>query len=190
MNERLETDPTMQNSARFINKSIQFRSQISVMKFPSYINIDKFLYWLAGAICTMNNDGFTHNYALYHNNVTGLFEFIPWDYDATWGRKVDGGVMQCDYVQSKEKRKITFAICIMRVPEFRELYRNILDEILETKFTVDYMESKIRSLHEALRPHVLLDPYKKGKIDAFDKEPEFIFQFIRDRNSLFEKATC
>ena len=76
---------------------------------------------------------------------------------------------------------------ILRVPEFRELYRNILDEILETKFTVDYMESKIRSLHEALRPHVLLDPYKKAKIDTFDKEPEFILQFIRDRNSYLKK---
>ena len=45
------------------------------------------------------------------------------------------------------------------------------------------MESKIVSLHEALRPHILLDPYKKKTIDKFDSEPEFIFQFIRDRNS-------
>ena len=75
----------------------------------------------------------------------------------------------------------------MRVPEFRKLYRNILDEILETKFTVDYMESKVRSLHEALRPHVLLDPYKKTKIDTFDQEPEFILQFIRDRNNYLKK---
>ena len=44
----------------------------------------------------------------------------------------------------------------MRVPEFRKLYRNILDEVLETKFTVEYMESKVLSLHEALRPHILL----------------------------------
>ena len=35
----------------------------------------------------MNNDGFTHNYALYRNSETGLFEIIPWDYDATWGRR-------------------------------------------------------------------------------------------------------
>jgi spore coat protein H len=159
-----------------------FRDEIS-----HYLNIDKFLYWLAGAICTMNNDGFTHNYALYHNNVTGLFEFIPWDYDATWGRKVDGGVMQCDYVHIEGKKSNHLCYLILRVPEFRELYRNILDEILETKFTVDYMESKIRSLHEALRPHFLLDPYKKAKIDVFDKEPEFILQFIRDRNSYLKK---
>ena len=66
----------------------------------------------------MNNDGFTHNYALYHNSVTGLFEFIPWDYDATWGRKVDGGVMHYDYVQLKEKEQspLLFSYAGSRIP--------------------------------------------------------------------------
>ena len=168
---------------KFINRVntiplCDFRDEIS-----RYINIDKFLYWLAGAVCTMNNDGFTHNYALYHNNETGLIEFIPWDYDATWGRKVDGGIMQSDYVHIEGKKSNHLCYLLLRVPEFRAQYRNILIDILETKFTVDHMESKIRSLHEALRPYVLIDPYKKAKIDAFDSEPEFILQFIRDRNS-------
>ena len=157
------------------------------MKFPSIINIDKFLRWLAGAVCTMNNDGFTHNYALYHNSETALFEIIPWDYDATWGRKVDGGVMHYNYVPIEGKKSNHLCYLLMRVPEFRKLYRNILEEVLETKFTVEYMESKVLSLHEALRPHILPDPYKKKAIDKFDREPDFIFQFIRDRNNYLKK---
>lgn len=155
-----------------------FSSEIS-----RYIDINKFLRWLAGAVCSMNNDGFTHNYALYRNSETGLFEIIPWDYDGTWGRKVDGGSMRYDYVPIDGKKNNHLCYLIMRVPEFRKLYKNILSEILETKFTVDYMENKIVTLHEALRPHILLDPYKQGAISIFDSEPNFIYQFIRDRNN-------
>ncbi|WP_342506586.1 CotH kinase family protein [Sporosarcina sp. FSL K6-2383] len=164
---------------------------VPLADFPHEIsqsfNIDRLLRWLAGAVCTMNNDGFTHNYALYRNSGTGLFEIIPWDYDATWGRKVDGGIMPYDYVPLEGKKSNHLCYLLMRVPEFRKFYRDILEEILETKFTVDYMESNVVSLHEALRPHILLDPYKKSKIDAFDSEPELIFQFIRDRNSFLKE---
>jgi spore coat protein H len=152
-----------------------------------YIHMDKYLHWLAGAICTMNNDGFTHNYALYRNSETGLFEIIPWDYDATWGRKVSGGVMRYDYVAIEGKKDNNLSCLLLQVPEFRKLYRNILEEILETKFTVEYLEEKVVSLHQALRPHILLDPYKKKKIETFDGEPEFIFQFIRERSSYLKK---
>ena len=31
------------------------------------------------------------------------------------------------------------------------------------------------------------DPYKKRTIDTFDREPEFILQFIRDRNNYLKK---
>lgn len=155
-----------------------FQNEIS-----RYINIDKILRWLAGAVCSMNNDGFTHNYALYRNSETGLFEIIPWDYDATWGRRINGGIMASNYVPIEGKKNNHLCYLLMRVPEFRKRYRSILEEILETKFTVDYMESKIVALHEALRPHILLDPYKKKAIDIFNSEPDFICQFIRDRNS-------
>ncbi len=156
-------------------------------EIPHHLNIDTFLRWLVGAVCTMNNDGFTHNYALYRNNETGLFEIIPWDYDATWGRKVDGGLMGHNYVPIKGKKDNHLCRLLLKVPEFRKLYRNILEETLETKFTVKYLENKVISLHESLRPHILLDPYKKKTIDTFDEEPEFIFQFIRKRNNYLKK---
>lgn len=160
-------------------------------KFPDevsqYINIDKYLSWLVGAVCTMNNDGFTHNYALYRNSETGLFEIMPWDYDATWGRRINGEIMEHTYVPIVGKKKNNLSHLLLQVPEFRKLYKNTLEETLETKFTVEYMENKVLSLHQCLRPHILLDPYKKKKIDKFDNEPEQIFQFIRDRNNYLKE---
>ena len=95
--------------------------------------------------------------------------------------------MSADYVPLDGKKNNHLLYLLMRVPAFRKLYKNILEEILETKFTVDYMESKIVALHEALRPHILLDPYKKKAIDIFNSEPDFIVQFTRDRNIYLKK---
>ena len=152
-----------------------------------YINMDKYLHWLVGAICTMNNDGFTHNYALYRNSETRMFEILPWDYDATWGRKVSGGIMEHTYVPIEGKKGNHLLYLLIQLPEFRRLYKEVLEEILETKFTVKYMENKVLDLQQLVRPNLLLDPYKNNKVDIFDNEPEIIFQFIRDRNNYLKE---
>ena len=151
------------------------------------LNMENYLLWLVGAVCTMNNDGFTHNYALYRNSDTGLFEKLPWDYDATWGRKVSGGIMEHTYVPIEGKKGNHLLNLLFQIPEFRKRYKEMLEEILETKFTVKYLEDKVFSLHQIVRPHILLDPYKKKKIDIFDDEPELIFQFIRNRNEYLKE---
>ncbi|MFK2825197.1 CotH kinase family protein [Bacillus sp. B190/17] len=166
----------------FINKVNTTPPSKFYDEISQHLNMDTFLRWLVGAVCTMNNDGFTHNYALYRNSETSLFEILPWDYDATWGRKVDGGIMRYDYVPPGGKMNNQLCFLLPKVPELRKLYRDLLEETLETKFTINYLEDKVMSLHESLRPNVLLDPYKKRKIEIFDGEPEIIFQFIRDRS--------
>lgn len=175
----------------YVIEMVKQINTVPLSDFPliasQYIEINKYARWLAGAVCTMNNDGFTHNYALYRNSETGLFEIIPWDYDATWGRKINGGIMKHDYVPIGGREANHLSFLLLQTPGFRKLYKEILEEILETKFTVQYLEKKVTSLHQALRPHVLRDPYKKKAIDIFDGEPEFIFQFIRDRADFLKK---
>ncbi|MGG5252850.1 CotH kinase family protein [Neobacillus sp. SM06] len=144
------------------------------------LDIDKYLRWLAGVVCTQNYDGFVHNYALYQNNETGLFEIIPWDYDATWGRDIHGDVMEFDYVRAQGFNTLTARL--LGVSSFRRQYGNILKAILEEQFTVDTMTAKVEKMHNLLRPFVAQDPYIQKNIEAFDQEPEFIYQFIRDRN--------
>ena len=75
-----------------------------------YVNVDKYLRWLAGVIFTQNFDGFVHNYALYRNGETSLFEVIPWDYDATWGRDVNGESMEEDYLRIEGFNTLTARI--------------------------------------------------------------------------------
>ncbi|BCB02962.1 CotH kinase family protein [Bacillus sp. KH172YL63] len=169
-------------------RTINTPSRLSFQKeIPKVLNVENYLRWLAGAVCTMNNDGFTHNYALYRDGEKKQFNIIPWDYDATFGRKVNGGVMEWDYLPLTGKSKNHLTAQLMKSSSFRNMYKKILEELLETIFTVNYLEEKVMTLHTALRPYVLMDPHFQDNIDAYDEEPAFIFQFIKDRNAFLKR---
>lgn len=145
-----------------------------------YVDIEKYLLWLCGVVCTQNYDGFIHNYALYQNGETKLYQMIPWDYDATWGRNWNGQIMEYNYVPIEGYNTLTARL--LDVKDIRNQYRLLLEEILETSFTVEALEPRITSLHKQLSPYLSLDPYKKKSINMFDSEPDFILRFISDRN--------
>ncbi|MEY9974314.1 spore coat protein H [Lysinibacillus sp. RC46] len=144
-----------------------------------YFNVNQYLSWLAGAVFTQNFDGFVHNYALYQNSETRQFEVIPWDYDATWGRDVNGKVMEEDYLRIEGFNTLTARI--LDVKTFRRQYKNLLKVILNNQFNVNYLKPKIQGMHNLIRPYIQKDPYKKDDIHLFDKEPEYILDYIEAR---------
>ena len=147
--------------------------------------MDKYLRWLAGVVFTQNFDGFVHNYALYRNKENGLYEIIPWDYDATWGRDVNGEEMESDYLRITGFNTLTARI--LDVKTFRNQYKSLLMDIVSNQFTVDYLKPKIVGMHSLLRPYLLLDPHKKDSIDLFDQEPDYIFRFIEERSAFIKR---
>ncbi|MFS0576287.1 CotH kinase family protein [Sporosarcina sp. 179-K 3D1 HS] len=144
-----------------------------------YMNVDKYLRWLAGVVLTQNFDGFVHNYALYQNRETGQYEIIPWDYDATWGRDVNGEEMRSDYLRMEGFNTLTARI--LDCQTYRRQYKKLLEEILHNQFTLAYLQPKIESMYRFIRPYLLMDPYKRESIDFFDQEPEYIYRFIEAR---------
>ncbi|MFJ7829754.1 CotH kinase family protein [Peribacillus sp. NPDC097284] len=144
-----------------------------------YVNVEKYLRWLAGVVFTQNYDGFVHNYALYRNGETGLFEIIPWDYDATWGRDVNGKVMEEDYVGIRGFNTLTARI--LDINTFRKRYQSLLKEIMNNQFNVEYMEPIIQGMHSLIKPYVPRDRYVRDNIEAFENEPNFILKYIEAR---------
>ncbi|WP_028400012.1 CotH kinase family protein [Ectobacillus panaciterrae] len=149
-------------------------------KIVKYVDVEKYLRWLAGIVCTSNFDGFVHNYALYRNGETGLFEIIPWDYDATWGRDVQGRLLEHDYIRIQGYN--TLSARLLDVASFRRRYSEIIRKVLDEQFTIAYMKPRVEDLHSLLRPYILKDPHVKDHIEKFDGEPEIIFQYIKKRN--------
>ncbi|NVL73129.1 CotH kinase family protein, partial [Escherichia coli] len=87
----------------------------------------------------------------YHNDETNLFEVIPWDYDATWGRDVQGRPLKHEYIRIQGYN--TLSARLLDIHVFRKQYRSILEEILEEQLTVSLMMPKVESLCEAIRPY-------------------------------------
>ncbi|MEH7354194.1 CotH kinase family protein [Neobacillus drentensis] len=154
-------------------------------EIPKYVDIEKYLSWMAGIIFTSNYDGFVHNYALYRNDNTGLFQVIPWDYDATWGRDVNGKIMEANYVPISGFNTLTARL--LDVDHYRKRYRNLLGEIMNHQFTTEFMMPKVEKMLQLIRPYVLQDPYKKQDINMFDKESEVISQYIKERRKYLQR---
>ncbi|WML31104.1 CotH kinase family protein [Neobacillus sp. OS1-32] len=146
-----------------------------------YVNVDRYLRWVAGIIFTSNYDGFVHNYSLYRNGETGLFEVIPWDYDATWGRDVNGKLMEADYVPIKGFNTLTARL--LSVDRFRQQYRQLLEDIMNYQFTHDFIMPRAEKLLQQIRPFVRLDPYKSSVIEQFDEELKLIAHYIEERRN-------
>lgn len=146
-----------------------------------YLNVDRYLSWLVGIICMQNYDGFVHNYALYRNHDSGRFELIPWDYDATWGRDVNGKVMEGDYVRAQGFNTLTARL--LAVDGIKKHYIQKMNNVLNNQFTVEYMKPIVYQMHEELKPYILKDPYVKRNIEQFYEEPAFILSFIKDRTT-------
>ncbi len=88
-------------------------------------------------------------------------------------------IMEEDYLRIEGFNTLTARI--LDVKTFRHQYKNLLETILDNQFKVDYLQPKIQAMHALIRPYVLKDPYKKDKIDLFDKEPTYIMNFIEAR---------
>lgn len=144
------------------------------------INIEKYLLWLAGVVCTQNFDGFVHNYALYRDDNTKLYEITPWDYDGTWGRDRHGTPLEYDYIPIDGYNTLTARL--FKYPHYRSMYKNIMESVLQNQFTAANQGPCIELSYRELNPYIIKDPYMKYRVEEFEKEPEFILEFIRNRN--------
>lgn len=157
-------------------KNDEFEEQIKKI-----LNVDQYFKWLSGVVCTQNFDGFIHNYALYQNRDTGLYEISPWDYDGTWGRDLHGEPLDFDYVPITGYNTLTGRL--LHYPIFKKTYRETLLFILENDFTVESQKNNISGLFQTLIPHLHLDPFIKTGEDDLESEKKFIFEFIEKRNA-------
>lgn len=177
------------NSFRPLREMLQCILDSSEEEFPflieRYLNVKQYMKWLTGAVCTQNFDGFIHNYALYKNGETERFDILPWDYDATWGRDIHGDVMGNKYVPITGYNTLTARLLLHKA--FRKQYKKIMEKALEEAFTVKAIERKVETIYDSIREHLVFDPFKHRALSQFDREPEFILNFVKKRNAYLKQ---
>ncbi|MGE6630919.1 CotH kinase family protein [Bacillus sp. NPDC077027] len=143
-----------------------------------YLDVKQYFLWLIGVVCTQNFDGFVHNYALYVNN-TGHFHVLPWDYDATWGRDIHGEEMEHDYIPASGFNTLTARL--LDIPSFKTSYYTLLNNVLNTHFTVERLYPVITLWHESFEKFIEKDPYLKEKKNVLQAERDLIKKYINKR---------
>ena len=135
-----------------------------VCQIKKTFNVSDFLKIAAADVLTGNWDNYSYlknNFYLYRNPSTGIFEFIPYDLDNTYGVDwfdIDWANRDIyDWSNSDEERPLYDRI--MAFTEFRDLFSYYMDWLLDNYFNQAYLFKRIDQIHTMIRPFVLNDPY-------------------------------
>lgn len=142
----------------------QFEDQIE-----DHLNVDGVLQWMAVDILTASWDDYwflNNNYYLYKNPATKQFEFIPYDYDNTFGIWWDGIYPGIDWGTRNpyewghpdQPRPLTERI--LSVEKYRNRLSFYLDQIMNIAFNENRMFSEIDRLKSITEDAAEDDTYR------------------------------
>ena len=114
-------------------------------------HVENFLKWMALNVLVGSWDDYWYlknNYYLYHNTSTDQFEFIPYDYDNTYGVDWVGGDWGTRDIynwgnQSEVRPLVTR---ILNVAEYKNTYTQYLSEFIDNEFAFAIREPRIDQL--------------------------------------------
>jgi tetratricopeptide (TPR) repeat protein len=158
---------------------LKFVSQASDEQFAAeinqYLNVDRFLAWLAVNTLLTNFDsyaGLGHNWYLYYNTASKKFEHIPWDVNEAFGNLQLGDkpeqMLEFDIYRPYVGEKILIRR-LLAVEKYKEQYLAYLREFNDGVFAPETMYAEIDRLHEFIKDAVETDAYKIYPTAAFEK---------------------
>lgn len=148
---------------------------------PQYINVDSWIGYWAAQNLFVNLDSYIgsgHNYFIYHNTDTGLFEWIPWDVNEAFANFQMG-------IPLNNLKTLPFGFIPMPANQrpmmnrlwpqnvWKQALADRLCEMLEA-FDNTRLDSRVDSLANLIRDAVYADPYK------FYTNPQFEQNLTQD----------
>ncbi len=152
---------------------IDILNNTSPQQFPDVLekvfDVNSFLKTMAvdAAVASWDNYWFLkNNYYLYRNTATGRFEFIPYDYDNTFGVWWDGILPGVDwgtrdvYNWGNPAESRPLVERLLDVARFRDRYSYFLKELVENNFNIDVMSPRVDSLHTMISDAAEADSFR------------------------------
>ncbi|MDZ7336139.1 MAG: CotH kinase family protein [candidate division KSB1 bacterium] len=135
------------------------------IELEKVFNVDNFLKWLALNVLVGSWDDYWYlknNYYLYHNTATDKFEFIPYDYDNTYGIDWVGGdwATRNIYRWGNMQEKRPLVTRILELPEYRYRYTLYLETFMNNEFSFEAQEPRIDQLKAMITPAVAADSFR------------------------------
>lgn len=134
--------------------------------FEKNFNVDGYLRTLAMDVATGSWDNYwflKNNYYLYHNTATGLFEFIPYDYDNSFGIDwvgQDWGNRDI-YSWGHDSEVRPLVTKILAVQEYRDRFSFYLSKLLNGPFHPNTFFPRIDSIFTMISSFAEMDTIKE-----------------------------
>ncbi|MCB0707712.1 MAG: CotH kinase family protein [Saprospiraceae bacterium] len=126
-------------------------------------NVDAYLQYMVFDILTGNWDGplfNKNNFYLYHNPVTDLFEYIPYDLDNTlgidWFGEDWGNFDIYNWTQPEDRPLYDRFIAD---PIFREQFNFYMERLIDDEFNLTKLEDNLDFIRTLIGPYIQTDPY-------------------------------
>jgi hypothetical protein len=132
-------------------------------------NVNSYLRTMAVDVATGSWDNYwflKNNYYLYHNTATGKFEFIPYDYDNSFGIWWDGISPGIDwgtrnpYTWGHPSESRPLASRIMNEQIFKDRFTFYLNRLLQRQFRSDLLFPRIDSIHAMITQAAEQDSFR------------------------------
>jgi len=154
----------------------------------SVFDMDAFLRYLAVVTLIDNWDSYPYtgnNFYLYHDPVTDIFEWIPWD--LTWGGNAEGSLF--DRADPGLMERAPLYDKVMEIEYYRGKYAAYLDLLLRVWFNSDNVTDLVQTYHRMIAPYVTQADGDKAFYgddamfapEDFDHSWEAILEFVRQR---------
>lgn len=132
-------------------------------------NVNSYLRTMAVDVATGSWDNYwflKNNYYLYHNTETGKFEFIPYDYDNTFGIWWDGIAPNINwgtrniYTWGHPSEPRPLASRIMNEQLFRDRFSFYVNRLLQRHFRSDSLFPRIDGIHAMIMQAAEQDSFR------------------------------
>ena len=161
-------DDDYSDLAHFISVLNSTSNDDFVCEIESVFNVADYLKILALDVLIGNWDGYSgnkNNYYLYHDPLTDLFNYIPYDLDNTWGItwgnynwENENPYNWASYMSFGNEYRPLYDR-LLAVQEYRNLFTyyliNIIDNWFNEEFVIDFISSRQPLLSES----IILDEY-------------------------------
>jgi len=160
----------------------------------SALDVDGWLDWYAATILLGDFEFVEKDYYLYHDFHTDTWHLIPWDFDMTfghnwvgmldpdinWDNPIDSGTSTS---RKHDDKWNVLVDRMMGVPQFRWHHSRRIIDMMEDKFSLAEMFSRIDAAHALVHTAGLADPYKWGSNDDFLAGPDELKTYVTNRRA-------
>ncbi len=162
-----ESQDDYSDLAHFINVLNNTPTQDLPCELEKVFNVNEYLQYMVFDILTGNWDGYIYNknnYYLYHNLLTGQFEYIPYDIDNTlgidWLGKDWGNRNIYSWNPSSTSEKRALYTKILSIPEYRNRFSYFMNQWIQNEFKEITLFPEIDSLKNRIAPFAATDPFR------------------------------